>query len=499
MATIFTKIAKGEIPSFKVAENDEFYAFLDISPLAKGHTLVIPKNVEDDYIFHLDEKTYEGLWAFARKVAIAIKAAVPCQRVGVCVLGMEVPHTHIHLVPLQTEADMDIKKKRLEISPEENKAIAEAIFNEYENCRNLLLAAAVLAAASSCSDKVQVKGTLAGAPDTQVVVKQLSGSTLVTLDTLKTDASGAYSCKIDVLKGQPQFVYLFKGDTKIASLLLQKGDKVKVASDTLGKYSVEGSEESEKLRQVEEDFAAFIDKFSADAAAGDNAAASKDYIEYYRGCVKYIMTNSKSLTSIPVLYQKVNENFPIFSQATDAILFQNVHDSLMTVYPESKYLEALKKEAEKRFNIFNLSQRVQNARESSYPDLNLPSVDGTKVKLSEVASKAVLVYFWQAADAAQKMFNQDVLMPLYKEYHPKGLEIYSVSLDTDKGVWASAVKSQNLPWINVCDGLGAASQAAVLYNISRGLPVAYLIVDGNLAPDVIKNANDLRKAVASKL
>ncbi len=132
MATIFTKIAKGEIPSFKVAENDEFYAFLDISPLAKGHTLVIPKNVEDDYIFHLDEKTYEGLWAFARKVAIAIKAAVPCQRVGVCVLGMEVPHTHIHLVPLQTEADMDIKKKRLEISPEENKAIAEAIFNEYE-------------------------------------------------------------------------------------------------------------------------------------------------------------------------------------------------------------------------------------------------------------------------------------------------------------------------------------------------------------------------------
>ncbi len=367
------------------------------------------------------------------------------------------------------------------------------------NCRNLLLAAAVLMAASSCSDKVQVKGTLTGAPDTQVVVKQLSGSTLTVLDTLKTDASGAYSCKIDVLKGQPQFVYLYRGETKIASLLLHKGDNVKVVSDTLGKYSVDGSEESEKLRQVEESFSAFLDKFAADAAAGDNAAASKDYIDYYRDCVKYIMTNSKSLTSIPVLYQKVNENFPIFSQATDAILFQNVHDSLMTVYPESKYVEALKKETEKRFNIFNLSQQVQNARELSYPDLNLPSIDGNKVKLSEVDSKAVLVYFWQAADAAQKMFNQDVLVPLYKEYHPKGLEIYSVSLDTDKGVWASAVKSQNLPWINVCDGLGAASQAAVLYNISRGLPVAYLIVDGTLTPDVIKTDKDLRKAVASKL
>ena len=132
MATIFTKIAKGEIPSFKVAESEEFYAFLDINPLAKGHTLVIPKNVEDDYIFHLDAKTYEGLWSFTRKVAVALKAAVPCKRVGVAVLGMEVPHTHIHLVPLQTEGDLDFRKEKLNLSPEENQAIADAIVAEYE-------------------------------------------------------------------------------------------------------------------------------------------------------------------------------------------------------------------------------------------------------------------------------------------------------------------------------------------------------------------------------
>ena len=131
MATIFTRIAKGQIPSYKVAENDEFYAFLDIAPMAKGHTLVIPKNVEDDYIFNLDENTYIGLCAFARKVAQAIKAAIPCQRVGVAVLGMEVPHTHIHLVPLQTEADMDFRKKKLELSQEEFAEIASSIFNEY--------------------------------------------------------------------------------------------------------------------------------------------------------------------------------------------------------------------------------------------------------------------------------------------------------------------------------------------------------------------------------
>ncbi|MBQ6199037.1 MAG: HIT family protein [Bacteroidales bacterium] len=132
MATIFTKIANGEIPSYKCAENQDFYAFLDISPLAKGHTLVIPKKVEDDYIFHLDAATYEGLWAFARKVATALKAAVPCKRVGVAVLGMEVPHTHIHLVPLQTEGDMDFRKPHLSLEPAEMKAIADAIFAEYE-------------------------------------------------------------------------------------------------------------------------------------------------------------------------------------------------------------------------------------------------------------------------------------------------------------------------------------------------------------------------------
>ncbi len=132
MATIFTRIAAGEIPSYKVAENEDFYAFLDINPLAPGHTLVIPRKIEEDYIFNLDSKTYEGLWAFARKVATAIKKAVPCKRVGVAVLGMEVPHTHIHLVPLQSEGDLDFRKKRSVLTDEQKAEIAEAIFAEYE-------------------------------------------------------------------------------------------------------------------------------------------------------------------------------------------------------------------------------------------------------------------------------------------------------------------------------------------------------------------------------
>ena len=133
MATIFSKIAAGEIPSWKVAEDDRFYAFLDINPLAEGHTLVIPRK-EVDYIFDLDPETYAGLWEFAARVAKAIREAIPCKRVGVAVLGMEVPHTHIHLVPLQTEGDLDFRKEKKQLSPERFAAIAAAIRERFESC-----------------------------------------------------------------------------------------------------------------------------------------------------------------------------------------------------------------------------------------------------------------------------------------------------------------------------------------------------------------------------
>jgi len=126
MASIFTKIVNGEIPSWKVAEDENYYAFLDINPLAEGHTLVIPKK-ETDYIFDIEDKEYEGLWAFARKVAIGIKAVVPCERIGIAVIGLEVAHAHIHLVPLKTIYDIDFRKPKLKLKPEEFSGIAARI------------------------------------------------------------------------------------------------------------------------------------------------------------------------------------------------------------------------------------------------------------------------------------------------------------------------------------------------------------------------------------
>lgn len=126
MASIFSKIISGEIPCYKVAENEYCYAFLDIFPMAKGHTLVVPK-VEVDYLFDLNPQLLSELTLFAQKVAVGIKATIPCSRVGVAVLGLEVPHAHIHLVPINHEADLDFKKEKLKLLPEEFAEIARSI------------------------------------------------------------------------------------------------------------------------------------------------------------------------------------------------------------------------------------------------------------------------------------------------------------------------------------------------------------------------------------
>lgn len=126
MATIFTKIIKGEIPCYKVAEDERYFAFLDINPLHEGHTLVVPK-LEVDYIYDLDDDTLAGLVLFSKKVASAIEQVVPCKRIGIAVVGLEIPHVHIHLVPMDSMDDINFTKPKLKFTPEEFKSLAEKI------------------------------------------------------------------------------------------------------------------------------------------------------------------------------------------------------------------------------------------------------------------------------------------------------------------------------------------------------------------------------------
>lgn len=131
MASIFSRIVAGEIPSYKIAEDEKYYAFLDINPVAPGHTLVIPKH-EVDYIFDLDDEEYAGLMSFAKRVAAAIKAAMPCVKVGVAVLGLEVPHAHVHLVPLKKENDMNFFREKLTLPAEQMQEICQKISDKFE-------------------------------------------------------------------------------------------------------------------------------------------------------------------------------------------------------------------------------------------------------------------------------------------------------------------------------------------------------------------------------
>jgi len=131
MPSIFSRIISGEIPSYKIAEDDKFFAFLDIYPIARGHALVIPKK-EVDYLFDLDDDLYKEMWIFAREVGKAIEKVVPCERMGLSVLGLEVPHAHIHLVPINTVYDIDFSKPKLKLSPEEFEELASKIREEYQ-------------------------------------------------------------------------------------------------------------------------------------------------------------------------------------------------------------------------------------------------------------------------------------------------------------------------------------------------------------------------------
>ena len=365
----------------------------------------------------------------------------------------------------------------------------------------MLMAAA--AAMAACTTGAKIDGTVETAPSSEVIVKLLDVNRYQVLDTVATDASGRFSYKVEVEKGQPEFIYLFYKDTKIASLLLEAGDKVDVKADTLGNFAVEGSEESLKLAAVEKDHADAYGRLAAIASKLEKAAdaeevaalnrqISKEYVDYYRNCVKYVLANSKSLTAVPVLYQNFGADLPVFAQNTDAIHFMNVSDSLAAVYPESKYVKALKKEAERRYGYLELEARLQDAQEVGFPDIVLPDINAQKIKLSEVDSKVIMVYFWTVNDAAQKMFNLDFLKSIYDDYHKKGFEIYQIALDPDKTQWAQVVKQQNLPWINVSDALGADSPYVTLYNLAA-LPAAFIIADGDLVDGQVVDEKSLRK------
>lgn len=373
----------------------------------------------------------------------------------------------------------------------------------------IFILAAVAFAAAACGRTASIKGSLSGSKSSEVVVKLLNINKMEVLDTVSVNEKGEFACKVKATKGQPEFVYLFDADVKIASLILQGGDRVYVQVDSLGDYTVSGCDESAKFAQVERDYAAALSRLtdlSEKVAETDDVQEAvalrqrlaQEYIDYYRDRVRFVLENSSSMAVVPVLFQNFGSGLPVFGQPTDAIHFRNAADSLELLYPDSRYVKALRQEADKRFGYLELNHRIGNAEQIGFPEIELPDIKGEKRKLSEVDSKVILIHFWSAAQAEHNRFNIDVLKPLYEDFHDKGFEIYQVSLDVDKGLWAQVVKQQGHPWVSVCDSRGAASPYAVTYNI-QALPAIYIISDGALVDGGVVDEASLRKLLSKLL
>lgn len=315
-----------------------------------------------------------------------------------------------------------------------------------KNSKILVYLAAALMALSSCKSKAVVEGSFCASPaDGRVIVKTMeAGSITKVLDTLTLSDNGTFRYSFPVEKGKPEFAYLYCGDTKVASLLLKAGDRVKVQCDTIGFWTVSGSDDCAQLLQIEKDFSALV-------ASG--TVTLKDYVEYYRKMTKYVLSNAHSLTIIPVLFQKVGD-VPVFNQKSDAVIFSALADSLSASYPESRWVEILRKEAKLRGKILSLDTMISSAKNTAYPDLFLPDIKGNTIQLSEIALKATLLVFWDATEPNNKIYNNDVLAPLYAQFRTRGLQIYAVCPTGDKPTWAMVVREQDNPWINVCDTRG---------------------------------------------
>ena len=359
----------------------------------------------------------------------------------------------------------------------------------------ILLGLLTLSLLASCGGGARVEGRLSDANAGKVFAKILDGADFRTVDSAKVAASGKYTVSVPVAEGQPEFAYLYYGERRVASLILRKGDKVSVETDTLGTLiALQGSPESTLLQEADSIYTAF----SVRSKGLEGPAFTREYIDLYRRSVAFVISHSRSLAVIPVLLRKVSADLPVFAQQTDGLIFSNIADSLALSYPDSRYVRLLRKEGERRQNALSLSNRLALASESAFPEIELPDTRAQQVKLSSVEAPLVMLYFWSTSNE-EKMFNLDALQPLYDEFHGKGLEIFAVALDPDKAEWAATVKRQGLGWINVCDTRGASSPYIGLYGITQ-LPTCYFIRGGEIDPSAnVTDAASLRTYIVLAL
>ncbi len=363
--------------------------------------------------------------------------------------------------------------------------------------------AALLFAACSQQPTAVIEASIEGADKAQIVLRKLNFSKIQVVDTITTAPDGSFTYKVKLSGTSPGFYYLYYEGTKLASMVLLPKDKVMLNADLEGNFTVTGSEESLLLQAIDQEFlktSAQLSELADKSLSGEDVGLDmgKTYIEYRKTALKHIFGHPNSITAATTLFQRFNDNLPVFGEVSDFFIFKQVYDSLKVVYPHSEYVLALKDEIAARERAFELSNKFSNAKEALFPDLEMPDNNGEMKRLSDFTGKVIILSFWSVAQDAHKMFNND-LAELYQKYNSKGLEVYQVSLDIDKASWASIVRSQQLPWTSVNDGNGISSPAMTAYNITQ-LPTFFIIGrDGTIAGKDLFEKDELEKVIKAQL
>lgn len=374
----------------------------------------------------------------------------------------------------------------------------------------LFIPIVLLALLSSCTSSSSIDINMYGGKDsTAIVVSKLAVNKLKAVDTLYLK-KGHADISLKVNENSPEFIYLESENGKRVSVLLSKGENVSVELDSNGELlNIQGSPESLLLQEVEAAQQTFRMAFDSLSVAlnnavelGDQAARTRInkelgaiYVAYKQKAIKYIYAHPKSMTVIPVIFHNVAENLPLFSEYSDAILFERVYDSLRTKFSGSPYLVSLMSEIEKRKNLLQVETFLSNAERTDFPEIILPDVNSQQQHLSALQGNVILLSFWDPQNDGMKLYNND-LIPIYEKYHSKGFQIYQVAITSDKTDWAIYLKGKPLPWISVCDIANDNSYAAAVYNVSE-LPSLFLIAkDGTIVSKNIFDIKALEKEIA---
>lgn len=374
----------------------------------------------------------------------------------------------------------------------------------------LFIPIVLLALLSSCTSSSSIDINMYGGKDsTAIVVSKLVVNKLKAVDTLYLK-KGHADISLKVNENSPEFIYLESENGKRVSVLLSKGENVSVELDSNGELlNIQGSLESLLLQEVEAAQQTFRMAFDSLSVAlnnavelGDQAARTRInkelgamYVAYKQKAIKYIYAHPKSMTLIPVIFHNVTANLPLFSEYSDAILFERVYDSLRTKFSGSPYLVSLMSEIEKRKNLLQVETFLSNAERTDFPEIILPDVNSQQQHLSALQGNVILLSFWDPQNDGMKLYNND-LIPIYEKYHSKGFQIYQVAITSDKTDWAIYLKGKPLPWISVCDIANDNSYAAAIYNVSE-LPSLFLIAkDGTIVSKNIFDIKALEKEIA---